>query len=166
MTSNSKMAVAAAVLQHLLEVIKCKTLFITHYPLVATELEKKFPSEVQNVHVGYTAETRIDGKREMTFLYRLAPGAAAESFGIECARLAGIPEVILEGARNQSTSMNVQVEQRLRKKRSINFFDTSIKLISCPGLRNVHACCVIVLKSHGNHGRSSQTLTCCSRACT
>jgi DNA mismatch repair protein MSH3 len=121
MTSDSKMAVAAAALHHLLEVTKCKTLFITHYPLVATELEKKFPSDVQNLHVGYTAETRIDGKREIAFLYRLAPGAAAESFGIECARLAGIPEAILEGAREQSTAMSIQVEQRLRKKRSIKF---------------------------------------------
>lgn len=71
------MAIADAVLQQLVEDTKCKTLFITHYPLVASNLEKKFPQEVENLHMGYEADSRLDGSREITFLYRLARGIAS-----------------------------------------------------------------------------------------
>ena len=43
---SKQMAIAQAVLQHLVQVKKCKTLFITHYPLVATELERRFPGDL------------------------------------------------------------------------------------------------------------------------
>jgi len=106
------MAVASAVLQHLLQTVKCKTLFITHYPLVATDLEKRFPKDVQSLHMGYTEDLRIDGTREITFLYRLTRGIAKESFGVECARLAGLPEHILSTATQRSELMRSIVEQR------------------------------------------------------
>lgn len=41
MISDSKMSIAYAVMQHLVESIRCQTLFITHYPLLAVELGKK-----------------------------------------------------------------------------------------------------------------------------
>jgi DNA mismatch repair protein MSH3 len=72
-----QMAIADAVLQQLVETTKCKTLFITHYPLVASNLEKKFPLEVQNLHMGYEEDTRLNGRRDITFLYRLTPGIAS-----------------------------------------------------------------------------------------
>lgn len=109
------MAVASATLHHLLENVKCKTLFITHYPLVASELERRFPRDVQNLHMGFTEDSRVDGTREITFLYRLTPGLATESFGVECARLAGIPEDILSVASERSISMRSIVENRSRK---------------------------------------------------
>lgn len=71
------MAIADAVMQQLVESTKCKTLFITHYPLVASHLEQRYPSDVENLHMGYEEDTRIDGTREITFLYRLAPGMAS-----------------------------------------------------------------------------------------
>lgn len=71
------MAIAEATLHSLVETTKCKTLFITHYPLVASNLEKKFPQDVENLHMGYEAESRIDGTREVTFLYRLTSGMAS-----------------------------------------------------------------------------------------
>lgn len=111
------MAVASAVLQHLLQATKCKTLFITHYPLVAKDLERQFPQDVQNVHMGFTEDTRIDGTREITFLYRLTRGLASKSFGVECARLAGVPEDILSAATERSTSMQLTVEQHSRRNR-------------------------------------------------
>jgi len=74
------MAIASAVLQQLVETTKCKTLFITHYPLVAAHLESKFPLDVQNLHMGYTAESHIDGTRDITFLYRLTPGVTSGQY--------------------------------------------------------------------------------------
>ncbi|OBZ75370.1 DNA mismatch repair protein MSH3 [Grifola frondosa] len=106
------MAIAGAVLQHLIQVVKCKTLFITHYPQVATELERKFPSDVENLHMGFTEDTRVDGTREVTFLYRLAAGITAESFGVECARLAGLPESVLRTASDEAQRMKALIEAR------------------------------------------------------
>jgi DNA mismatch repair protein MSH3 len=121
------MAVASAVLQHLLQVTKCKTLFITHYPLVAIDLERRFPADLQTLHMGYTEEFRIDGTRDITFLYRLRHGIAKESFGVECARLAGLPEYILSVATGQSEAMRSVVEQRSRRNRYVN---TILKFLS------------------------------------
>lgn len=120
--NDSQMAVASAVLQHLLEVTKCKTLFITHYPLVATDLEKKFPRALQNLHMAYTEDVRVDGTREITFLYQLTKGFAKESFGVECARLAGLPEEILSVATQRAGSMRDIVEKRCKKNMYVGFF--------------------------------------------
>ncbi|CDO74876.1 hypothetical protein BN946_scf185004.g26 [Trametes cinnabarina] len=109
------MAIAGAVLQHLVDSVKCKTLFITHYPQVATDLERMFPSEVGNMHMGFTEETRIDGSREVTFLYRLEPGLVAESFGVECARLAGLPGSVLQIATSKAANMRRLIEERVRR---------------------------------------------------
>ncbi|KAI0373318.1 hypothetical protein BV20DRAFT_1104314 [Pilatotrama ljubarskyi] len=109
------MAIAGAVLQHLVQTVKCKTLFITHYPQVATDLERMLPSDVGNMHMGFSEETRIDGTREVTFLYRLEPGLVAESFGVECARLAGLPESVLQIASTKAASMRQTIQERIRR---------------------------------------------------
>lgn len=70
------MAIADATLQYLVENKKCRTLFITHYPLLATKLGRKFPSHVQNLHMSYDAEEGIDGLNRITFLYKLVQGLA------------------------------------------------------------------------------------------
>ncbi|KAI0637370.1 muts domain V-domain-containing protein [Trametes polyzona] len=109
------MAIAGAVLQHLVQDVKCKTLFITHYPQVATDLERMFPAAVGNMHMGFSEETRVDGTREVTFLYRLEPGLVTESFGVECARLAGLPESVLQIASARAASMRDIIEGRIRR---------------------------------------------------
>jgi len=115
--TQSQMAIADAVLQHLVENIKCKTLFITHYPLIAIDLERRFPDDIQNLHMGYTTDSRIDGRRDVTFLYQLTDGFAEESFGVECARLAGIPEHILSVATERSEACRTAIESRSRFNR-------------------------------------------------
>lgn len=111
------MAIASAVLQHLVQTTKCKTLFITHYPQVATDLARRYPKDLENLHMGYTEETRIDGTREVTFLYRLTSGITAESFGVECARLAYVPETILQTASERSREMRAQIEKRIKRNK-------------------------------------------------
>ncbi|KAJ3779412.1 DNA mismatch repair protein MSH3 [Lentinula raphanica] len=120
------MAIASAVLQHLVNETNCKTLFITHYPLVANEIEKQYPDKVQNLHMGYIAESRVDGTREITFLYHLTKGVATDSFGVECGRLAGMPEDILRAASEKSSMMQEIVQGRIARNRVRN----TVKLIS------------------------------------
>lgn len=111
------MAIASAVLEHLVSVKRSKTLFITHYPLVATATAKKFPEEVCNVHMGFTEETEPSGKRFITFLYRIADGLSSGSYGIECARLAGLPEELLETATGRANVIQAVVERRGKTRR-------------------------------------------------
>lgn len=73
------MAIADATMQYLVETIKCKTLFITHYPLVASKLQTRFPDDVENLHMGYHADSHIDSTRSIMFLYRLTDGMATGS---------------------------------------------------------------------------------------
>jgi len=125
-STTDGMSIADAVLQHLVQKVRCKTLFITHYPMVAMDLERKFPAEIENLHMGYMAESRIDGRTEVTFLYRLTPGIATNSFGVECARLAGLPEKVLEVARQQSDACRDRIERCMRR----NNIRTCARLVS------------------------------------
>lgn len=112
------MAIAHAVLQHLVASVRCTTLFITHYPPLARALAAAFPAAVQNLHVGYAEHARADGSRAVVFLYRLAPGLAAGAFGFECARLAGLPEGLLQRAQERADAMQELVEGRMRRNRA------------------------------------------------
>ncbi len=71
---------------------RVKTLFATHYhELAGLALEH---GAVENASV---AVRRYKG--EILFLYRIVPGPASGSYGIEVARLAGVPQVVIEKAR-------------------------------------------------------------------
>ncbi|KAG6874073.1 hypothetical protein C0995_006930 [Termitomyces sp. Mi166 len=113
------MAIADAVLRQLVENTKSKTLFITHYPLVASSLENQYPLDVENLHMGFEEETRISGVREITFLYRLTPGMASGSFGIECGRLAGLPESLLSVATESAAELQIHIRDRTRRNRLV-----------------------------------------------
>ncbi|KAF5391272.1 hypothetical protein D9757_001964 [Collybiopsis confluens] len=126
------MAIASAVLQQLVRETSCKTLFITHYPLVAAEIEKQFPGDVQNMHMGYTAEGRVDGTRDITFLYHLTQGITSDSFGVECGRLAGLPEDILRAASQKSSMMQTLVQQRIARNRARNIVKLIAKMKDTP----------------------------------
>ena len=67
--------------------------------------------------MGFAEDTRIDGTREVTFLYKLSPGITIESFGVECARLAAVPETILRVASRQSQEMKELVEGRVKRNK-------------------------------------------------
>ncbi len=75
-----------------------KTLFATHYHEM-TELEKLRPG-VRNYQV---AVSERDG--EIVFLRRVVEGCASKSYGIEVARLAGLPRSVVERAREILTNL-------------------------------------------------------------
>ncbi|EJD46059.1 hypothetical protein AURDEDRAFT_87246 [Auricularia subglabra TFB-10046 SS5] len=106
------MAIASAVLEHFVTETSCKVLFITHYPHVATSLQEKYPFDVSVAHMGFVESEGLDGVRTIHFLYQLKPGLAG-SFGIECGRLAGLPEPLLESAAIRSAILQEQVQRRV-----------------------------------------------------
>ncbi len=85
-------SIAWAVVEYLIEQIGAKTLFATHYHHL-NELETLF-DEVQNLKV----MVREEGDH-ITFLRRIEPGGTQRSYGIQVARLAGLPEAVIERAK-------------------------------------------------------------------
>jgi DNA mismatch repair protein MutS len=86
------LSIAWAVVEHLQKHTRARTLFATHYHEL-TELADLLPG-VQNVHVA-VKET----PNEIVFLRHVEPGSASKSYGIEVARLAGLPRSVIERAR-------------------------------------------------------------------
>jgi DNA mismatch repair protein MutS len=86
------LSIAWAVVEHLQRHTRARTLFATHYHEL-TELAELLPA-VKNVHVS-VKET----PSEIIFLRRVEPGSADKSYGIEVARLAGLPRSVIERAR-------------------------------------------------------------------
>src|SRR5213080_4379569 len=86
------LSIAWAVVEHLQKHTRARTLFATHYHEL-TELADLL-SGVKNVHVS-VKET----PSEIIFLRRVEPGSADKSYGIEVARLAGLPRSVIERAR-------------------------------------------------------------------
>ena len=78
------LSIAWAVIEHLQSRIGAKTLFATHYHEL-TELADLLPG-VANYHVTVT-----ESENRIIFLRKIEAGAADRSYGIEVARLAGIP---------------------------------------------------------------------------
>ena len=114
------MAIARAVLQHIVKQVGCKTLFITHYPLIAVEMERTFPASVANLHMAFSEESSIDGSTIIAFLYQLKMGIASGSFGIECGRLAGLPDSIVENSSVQAAQIKEIIENRRKTNRYVS----------------------------------------------
>lgn len=102
------MALAQAMLEYIDEAIGAKTLFSTHYHEL-TELAEEHQS-MRNVHVDVREE-----KNEIEFRYRVIEGKADKSYGINVAKLAHLPKVVLDRAsqlllnfENQDNNQNYQ----------------------------------------------------------
>lgn len=102
------MALAQAMLEYIDEAIGAKTLFSTHYHEL-TDLAEEHQS-MRNVHVDVREE-----KNEIEFRYRVVEGKADKSYGINVAKLAHLPKVVLDRAsqllsnfENQENNQNYQ----------------------------------------------------------
>ena len=87
------LSLAWATVEYLHAEIGARTLFATHYHEL-TMLAEKLP-RVLNLRVGVK-----ESSSGIVFLHSIEPGAASKSYGIEVAKLAGLPKVVLERARH------------------------------------------------------------------
>ena len=86
------LSLAWATVEHLHDALGARTLFATHYHELTLLAERL--ARLKNVRV--TVRENADG---IVFLHTVEPGAASKSYGIEVARLAGLPGVVIERAR-------------------------------------------------------------------
>ena len=85
------MSLAQAMIEYIASVIHAKTLFSTHYHELTSLAESV--GCVRNVHAAVKEEDN-----QVTFLYKIKKGPAQQSYGINVARLAGLPGSVLERA--------------------------------------------------------------------
>ncbi len=88
------MALAFAILRHLVEKNRSLTLFATHY-FELTRLSHEY-SELANVHLG-----AVEHNDRIVFMHAVEEGPANQSYGIQVAALAGIPTAVVRAARKQ-----------------------------------------------------------------
>ena len=86
------LSIAWASVEHLHEANRCRALFATHFHEL-TALSERLP-RLSNV----TMRVK-EWEGEVIFLHEVGPGAADRSYGIQVARLAGLPESVVERAR-------------------------------------------------------------------
>nr|WP_100399270.1 DNA mismatch repair protein MutS [Bacillus sp. FJAT-44742] len=104
------MALAQAIIEHIHNNIGAKTLFSTHYHEL-TALDQNLP-RMKNVHVSAMEE---DG--EVVFLHKVIPGQADRSYGIYVAKLASLPDSVIE--RAEVILKELEGGQSLVKTRSL-----------------------------------------------
>ena len=86
------LSIAWAVAEHLAEAVRCRALFATHYH----ELTALGDGQPGCANRSVSAREH-DG--DIVFFHKVGEGAASRSYGVACARLAGLPESVLRRAR-------------------------------------------------------------------
>jgi DNA mismatch repair protein MutS len=113
------LAIAWAVVEYMQTHAQAKTLFATHYHEL-TELADLLPG-VRNYHVAVK-----ESGTDIVFLRKVKPGSADKSYGIEVARLAGLPKTVIERAREilkRHEQSEHTLSERLTEKRSADDAD-------------------------------------------
>lgn len=99
------MSLAQAILEYISDYIGAFTLFSTHYHEL-TRLDKKYKN-IKNVHV-----SAVENGNEITFLHKVKNGSVDKSYGIHVARLAKMPEELL----NKAEEILNEYESNSKKK--------------------------------------------------
>ena len=95
------LALAWAIARHLIEQSRSFTLFATHY-FELTQLPDSFPSAA-NVHL-----SAVEHKDSIVFLHAVQAGAASQSYGLQVAQLAGVPQPVIKAARKHLARLESQ----------------------------------------------------------
>jgi DNA mismatch repair protein MutS len=103
------LSIAWAVAEHLHDTIGCRTLFATHYHEL-TDL-----ANTKQAVANYNVAVR-EWNEEIIFLHKILPGAADKSYGIQVARLAGLPKPVVERAKSILSHLELHSVKPEQKK--------------------------------------------------
>ncbi|PSR94715.1 DNA mismatch repair protein [Actinidia chinensis var. chinensis] len=99
-STSDGQAIAESVLEHFVHNVQCRGMFSTHYHRLAVDYQKD--PKVSLSHMACKVGKGVGDLEEVTFLYRLTPGACPKSYGVNVARLAGLPDTVLHKATAKS----------------------------------------------------------------
>jgi DNA mismatch repair protein MutS len=98
------LALAWAIAKHLIDTTRSFTLFATHY-FELTQLPEVHPSAT-NVHL-----SAVEHKDKIVFLHAVEAGPASQSYGLQVAQLAGVPQAVIRAARKHLASLEASSMQ-------------------------------------------------------
>lgn len=113
------MSIAKAVVEYIYDKnnnLGCKTLFATHYHEL-TDMEAEFPGVVN-----YNIAVKKRGD-EITFLRKIVKGGADDSFGVQVAKLAGVPDAVIERAKVILAELEENARREKMAVRQLSFND-------------------------------------------
>ena len=101
-------SIAWATAEHIAQSINSKTLFATHYHQL-NKLSEKY-SQIKNFNIGVKEE-----KDDIIFLHKLEEGGTDKSYGIQVAKLAGMPKSVIERSRQimNKLEMDDEISERI-----------------------------------------------------
>ncbi|MDE6732388.1 MAG: DNA mismatch repair protein MutS [Oscillospiraceae bacterium] len=99
-------SIARSVAEHIVKKIGCKTLFATHYHELIT-----MESEMDGVRNFSVAVSRRGD--DIKFLHRIIKGGTDDSYGIEVAKLAGLPQAVIKRAKEELKELEISGKMRL-----------------------------------------------------
>lgn len=112
-STHDGFSIAYATLEHLVNKIKCFTLFVTHYPALS-QLTKIYPHFIQSHHISYIEnndQTKDPLSSNIIFLHKLVGGVESRSFGLNVARLSGLSPELISKANKLSKDLENQVKK-------------------------------------------------------
>lgn len=111
-SSSDGMAMAQAISEYISKSIGCKTLFATHYHELI-DLENQLDG-FRNYHM---AVNRVDDTLE--FVWKFESGGLSESYGIDVAKLSGIPDEVIDRARELLVFYDTQKQDLVKKVQEV-----------------------------------------------
>ncbi|VDN55760.1 unnamed protein product [Dracunculus medinensis] len=111
---------AWAIADDLLSRVKCFCIFATHFHEM-TDLQALYPNALKNIRV----ETRFDDNGLLILLYKVVYGVADRSFGLNIAKLVGLPDSVLESANVILNDLeNREVDYKAKEDDLISYLKT------------------------------------------
>ncbi|KAG6424168.1 hypothetical protein SASPL_114581 [Salvia splendens] len=119
-------AIAYAVFRHLVESVNCRLLFATHYHPLTKEFSAHPHVKLQHMACCFdrTSDTSSEADQKLIFLYRLASGACPQSYGMQIAAMAGIPNTVILAASKARQVMKEIVGESFKSSEQRENFST------------------------------------------
>ena len=135
-STHDGVAIAHAVLDYIVRDKKSLLLFITHYQSLSTVANGFESGVLRNMHMKFTESGGND--QDVTFLYELGEGMAHRSYGLNVARLANVPESVIDvaGVKSKELEVTVQSAKLSAIGRQINALGTEENSKRIEGLVN------------------------------
>ncbi|CAH6778077.1 DNA mismatch repair protein Msh6 [Phodopus roborovskii] len=111
-------AIANAVVKELAETIKCRTLFSTHYHSLVEDYSKNVSVRLGHMACMVENECEDPSQETITFLYKFIQGACPKSYGFNAARLAHLPEEVIQKGHRKAREFE-KMNQSLRLFREV-----------------------------------------------
>lgn len=126
------LALAAAIAKHILQINRSYCLFASHY-FELTQLPQAFPQAI-NVHL-----SAIEHGEKIVFLHEVKAGPASQSYGLQVARLAGIPTAVIKDAKAHLSRLEKQALSQADHRQFDLFAEASVMQNAVPHTEQVFA---------------------------